>query len=174
MIQPPDSASLAALQKEHIDALLFSAKAAVSALLADWVFGLFHLNGVVWAPISAVIVSQPTLHPSVQASLYRVAANLIGAFVGAVLITVIGHPMVSMGIGVVLTGLVCHFAKLDDALRPAYAAVVIVTLSSEPSAWFGSMDRVLGVSVGCACALAVALVFSKVSDLFGGRLPKTE
>ena len=169
LITPLESVSLAALRKEHIDALLFSAKAAVSALLAVWCFGLFHLNGMVWAPISAVIVTQPTLHPSVRASLYRVAANLIGAFIGAALITAIGRPMVSMAVGVLLTGLACYFAKLDDAVRPAYAAVVIVTLGSETHAWVGSMDRVLGVTVGCVCALAVGFVFSKVLDMFSGK-----
>lgn len=152
-------------RNEHLDALTFSCKAAVSAVVADLSFGLFHLNGVIWAPISAVIVTQPTMHPSIRASLMRVAANTIGAFIGAILATVVGYSLLSMAIGVVVTGLVCHFAKLDEAaLRPAYAAVVIVTLSNETHAWFGSMDRVLGVTVGCLSALAVGSVFSIISN----------
>lgn len=155
------------MRNEHLGALIFSCKAAVSAVVAYYSFGLFHLGGVIWAPISAVIVTQPTLHPSIRASLMRVAANTIGAFIGAVLTTLVGYSLLSMAIGVVLTGLVCHFAKLDEAaLRPAYAAVVIVTLSNETPAWFGSMDRVLGVTVGCLSALAVGFVFSKISGLF--------
>lgn len=156
------------MQNEHLDALIFSCKAAVSAVVADLAFGLFHLGGVIWAPISAVIVTQPTMHPSIRASFMRVGANMIGAFIGALMTTVVGFSLLAMAIGIVLTGLVCHFAKLDEALRPAYAAVVIVTLSSEVHKWFGSLDRVLGVTVGCVSALAVGFVFSVISNCWSG------
>jgi uncharacterized membrane protein YgaE (UPF0421/DUF939 family) len=154
------------MRTDNFDAFLFSSKAAISAVVAVYCFGLFHLDGVVWAPISAVIVSQPKLHPSFQASLLRVAANLIGAFIGALLSTLLGHTILSLAIGVLVAGLVCHFARLDDALRPAYAAVVILTLSSETRTWFGSLDRVLAVTVGCVSALAVGFLFSQISWLF--------
>jgi uncharacterized membrane protein YgaE (UPF0421/DUF939 family) len=145
------------------EAWIFSIKAAISAVVALLAFGLFHLPGGIWAPVSAVIVTQEKLHPSYQASLIRVGANLIGAFIGALASILIGHTILAMAIGVLVTGLVCYLGKLNDAIRPAYAAVVIVTLSSEPHVWKGSMDRVLGVMVGCVAALAVGLVFDRVS-----------
>ncbi len=128
----------------------------------DW----FGLPGGVWAPISAVIVTQPKLHPSLKLSLTRVVANLIGAFIGALVSGVTGHTILAMAIGVMITGLVCYAARLADAIRPAYAAVVIVTLSNEPQVWAGSLDRVLAVTLGCVVALAVGVVFDLVSRMF--------
>jgi len=98
----------------------------------------------------------------------RVLANLAGAFGGAMLLSLIGQPVIAMAIGVMLTGLVCYILKQDDALRPAFVAVIIVTLIGENSKWHSSLDRVLGVIVGCICALVVGFLFDKISNL--GRL----
>ncbi len=148
------------------DAFIFSSKAAVAAVAALLVYGLFNMPGAIWAPISAVIVTQPKLHPSFKASLLRVAANLIGAFIGALASAVAGHTILAMALGVLATGLVCSFARLEDAVRPAFAAVVIVTLSGEPHVWSGSLVRVLGVTIGCVAALAVGFLFDWVGRIF--------
>jgi uncharacterized membrane protein YgaE (UPF0421/DUF939 family) len=149
-----------------LEGFIFASKAAVSALVAVAAFDLFHLPGGLWAPVSAVIVTQPKLHPSLGLSLTRVVANLIGAFVGALMIAFTAHNIAAMAIGVIATGMICYAAKLHDAIRPAYAAVVIVTLSSEPHVWSGSMDRVLAVTLGCVAALLVGLAFDLVSRVF--------
>ena len=150
----------------NLDAAIYSLKAAVAAVLAFICFDQFHLPGAIWAPVSAVIVTQAKLHPSWQASLLRVAANLIGAFVGAGSRALLGHGIWSLGIGVFVSGLVCQQSKLKDAFRPALAATVIVILSTEPRIWSGSLDRVLGVMTGCVVALIVGFAFDRVSRLF--------
>src|SRR5258708_15746254 len=158
---PPDSSAKPVVRHTHFEAFIFSLKAAIAAVIAVLLFGLFGLPGPVWAAVSAVIVTEPNLHPSVKSASFRVIANLIGAFVGAALGTLIGHALLALAIGVVVTGLVCHFMRLDDALRPAYSAVVIVILASEGSKWSGSLDRVFAVALGCLCALAVGFLFDK-------------
>ena len=160
---PPDSSAKPAVRHTHFEAFIFSLKAAIAAVIAVILFGLFGLPGPVWAAVSAVIVTEPNLHPSVKSASFRVIANLIGAFVGAALGTLIGHALLALAIGVVVTGLVCHFMRLDDALRPAYSAVVIVILTSEGSKWVGSLDRVFAVALGCLCALAVGFLFDKLA-----------
>src|SRR5438067_2042067 len=117
------------------DAFVFSFKAAISAVVSFVCFGLLGLPGASWAALSAVIVTQPTLHPSFRASLYRLAANVVGGGIGAVLASIFGGTVLSLAIGVLLTGLVCHFAHLDDGLRAAYAAVVIVMMTQSTSVW---------------------------------------
>jgi uncharacterized membrane protein YgaE (UPF0421/DUF939 family) len=62
-----------------------------------------------------------------------------------------------------VTGLVCYLLKQDDALRPAFVAVIIVTLIGENSKWHNSIDRVLAVIIGCGCALVVGFLFDKLS-----------
>ena len=151
----------------HFEAVIFSAKAAVSTVVAALAYQWFELPGTAWvAAVSAVLVTQPDLHASLKTSLLRVVANLFGAFGGATLLVITGQPVVAMAIGVMLTGLVCCLLKQDDALRPAFVAVVIVTLIGESGKWHSSLDRVLAVVIGCVCALAVGFLFDKLSALF--------
>jgi uncharacterized membrane protein YgaE (UPF0421/DUF939 family) len=155
------------MQSRHFEAIIFSAKATVAAVIGALCYKFFDLPGTPWvAAVSAVLVTQPNLHSSLQTSFLRVIANLAGAFGGAVLLAVIGQPIAAMAIGVMLTGLVCYLLKQDDALRPAFVAVIIVTLIGENSKWHNSIDRVAAVIIGCACALAVGFLFDKFADAF--------
>src|SRR5271168_4108289 len=96
-------------QKRHLAAVIFSLKAAVSAVAAALVYQGLALPGGPWvAAVSAVLVTQPDLDGSLKASLLRVAANLSGAFGGAVLLELIGQPIIAMAVGVMITGLVCY------------------------------------------------------------------
>ena len=155
------------MQPRHFDAVIFSAKAAVAAVVAALGHEMSHLPGTSWvAAVSAVVVTQPDLHSSVKTSLMRVVANLFGAFGGAALSAVIGQPIVAMAGGVMLTGLVCYLLQQDEALRPAFVAVILVTLAGENDEWHSSLHRVAGVFIGCVCALAVGFLFDKFSSLF--------
>ena len=117
------------------------------------------------AAVSAVLVTQPDLHASFTASLMRVVANLAGAFGGAALLAVTRQPVAAMAIGVLLTGLICYLLEQDDALRPAFVAVILVTLIGERNEWHNSVDRVIAVLIGCGCALIVGFLFDKISNL---------
>lgn len=145
-----------------LDAFVFAAKAATAAVTAYLLYErLLTIPGAIWAAVSAVLVSQPTLHPSLRASLARCVANLIGAGFGSLCVLGWGNGALALALGVLATGMVCHLARLDDALRPAYAAVAIVVLSTEgpaPAVWIASLDRVVAVAVGCAVAIAVGFL----------------
>jgi len=151
------------MQPRHLEAVIFSLKAAMAAVAAVVCYKDFKLPGAGWAAISAVLVIQPKLHLSFKASSIRIIANLAGAFGGATLNAMIGHALPSLAIGVMLTGLVCYLLKADDAMRPAFAAVVIVTFTSEASKWDSSLDRVIAVIVGCFWAIAIGFLFDKLS-----------
>ena len=152
------------MQTRHLEAIIFSAKAAIAAVASVVIYNFSGLTGPGWAAISAVLVIQPNLHSSFKASLTRVIANLVGAFGGAALLVIIGHTLPALAIGILLTGLICHWLKADDAVRPAFAAVVIVIFSNESGKWDGPRDRVIAVIIGCACALAVGFLFDKFTD----------
>ena len=151
------------MKPRHLEAVIFSLKAAIAAVAAVVCYEDFNLPGAGWAAISAVLVIQPTLHLSFKASSIRIIANLAGAFGGAALNVIIDHPLPALAIGVMLTGLVCYLLKADDAMRPAFAAVVIVTFTSEASKWDSSLDRVIAVIVGCFWAIAIGFLFDKLS-----------
>jgi len=154
------------MTSRHLEAVIFSFKAALAAVIAALCYHFAALPGVPWvAAVSAVLVTQPDLHASLKASLLRVTANLAGAFAGEVLLILTGQPLVAMGLGIVLTGLVCYLLKQDDASRPAFVAVIIVTLTGDNRKWQNGADRVTGVIIGCACALVVGFLFDKLSGL---------
>lgn len=153
------------MQTRHFEAVIFSVKAATAATVAALVYEFIHLPGAPWvAAVSAVLVTQSDLHGSLKVSMLRILANLFGAFGGAALSVTIGQPVIAMAVGVMLTGLVCYLLKQDEAQRPAFVAVVIVTLIGETGKWHSSLDRVLAVVVGCVCALAVGFLFDKLSS----------
>ena len=78
---------------------------------------------------------------------------------------IIRQPLVAMAAGVMLTGLICYLLKQDDMLRPAFVAVILVTLAGATDKWHSSLDRVAAVVIGCLCALAVGFLFDKLSDI---------
>ena len=159
------------MQPRHFEAIIFSAKAAVATVVAALGYQFFPLPGTAWvAAVSAVLVTQPDLHSSYRASFMRVIANLAGAFGGAALLAATGQPIVAMALGVLVTGLVCYLLKQDDALRPAFVAVILVTLIGGGNEWRNSRDRVAAVIIGCVCSLVVGFLFDKLSNL--SRLEK--
>ena len=155
------------MQPRHFEAIIFSAKAAIAAVAGALCYKFLNLPGTPWvAAVSAVLVTQPDLHSSLKVSLLRVTANLAGAFGGAALSIVLGHPLAAMASGVLLTGLVCYLLKQDDALRPAFVAVIIVTLTGETAGRHNALNRVAAVVIGCGCALVVGFLFDKLSNAF--------
>lgn len=151
------------MQERHFEAITFSAKATISALVSVVAHNLLNLPGLPWvAAVSAVIVTQPALHSSIKASLLRVVANISGALLGAFLSLLIGHPLGAMAVGIMLTGLACYAFKQDEMLRPAFVAVILVTLAGETARWQTSAMRVAGVITGCVCALAVGFLIDQL------------
>ncbi|HEX7654982.1 MAG TPA: FUSC family protein, partial [Verrucomicrobiae bacterium] len=91
------------MKSRHLEALTFSLKAALSALIGVVGYDWAHLPGSPWvAAVSAVIVTQPTINSSLKASLLRVAANLGGAFCGLLLLLLLGHPLAAMTLGILI------------------------------------------------------------------------
>ena len=152
------------MQTRHVEAIIFSAKAAVAAVAAVITYNYFARPGAAWAAISALLVIQPDLHSSFRSSLARVAANLGGAFGGAALFTLIGHALPALAISVIVAGLVCHWLKAGDAVRPAFAAIAIVIFTTDASKWGSSFDRVFAVVIGCVCAMVISFLFDKLAN----------
>jgi uncharacterized membrane protein YgaE (UPF0421/DUF939 family) len=166
------------MQPRHFEAVIFSSKAATATVAAALCYDFIRLPGAAWvAAVSAVLVTQPSLHSSFKASLMRVIANLAGAFGGAALSICLRQPLVAVAVGVMVTGLLCYLLKQDDMLRPAFVAVILVTLAGDNDKWHSSLNRVAAVIIGCLCALAVGFLFDKLSgvpkllDKKGGGAP---
>jgi len=99
---------------------------------------------------------------SAKAAVSAVASALVYKF-----FDLPGAPWVAaMAAGVMFTGLVCYLLKLDDLLRPAFVAVVLVTLIGGTDKWHSSLNLAAAVVIGCLCALAAGFLFDKLSNRF--------
>lgn len=148
-------------------ALVFGAKTATAACLALIAYRSTGLPGETWAPISALIVMQTSLHTSFNASIARFWANLIGAAIGAICALAIPQVLIALAVGIVATGVICHYVNLDDSRRPGFAAVAIVLLTLHGDVLRGAMERVFGVVLGCSVALLVSVVWDAVATQVG-------
>jgi uncharacterized membrane protein YgaE (UPF0421/DUF939 family) len=160
------------MKEESWASFVFSAKAAVAAVTGYGIMIALHWPGAAWAAVSALLVIQPSLHPSWQASLLRCQANLLGALIGVGLVQTIGANFLSLGLGVLLTGLICHYTRLDEGLRSAYVAVVIIVLTVDSNAWTASVDRIIAVLIGCLSAILISVLFDRVFARAMERLQK--
>ena len=161
------------LTPKAVHTFMISCRAAVAAVLALGLYKLTTLPDAGWAAVSAVVVMQPTLHTSMRASMLRVGSNFIGALSGAVLIGAFGVNFLSLSLAIVVTGVACHYAKLEEALRSAFVSVVIVTLSTAGNRWEAPLHRLVAVLIGCSVAVAVSLCFDQIANLAGSET-KTE
>ncbi len=141
--------------KEHFrQAIKTGIAGLVSMILAE----LFRLPEGYWAVISAVIVMQSNIGAAVSAAWSRLAGTAIGAFTGALFMTVWGVNPLSFGIAVTLTVLTCAFLGFLDSYRLAGATVAIVMLVTiQDVPWVVALHRFLEVSLGVVVALLVTV-----------------
>jgi len=108
---------------------------------------------VQWAIVSAIMVMQPGLKESLNASFTRIAANLIGAAVGLGVGCLLGDSVWQFLLALALVIFICEAANLQGSLRSACVAVTIVMLTSEAHVVTSGLERAISVIVGCAVAL---------------------
>jgi hypothetical protein len=67
---------------------------------------------------------------------------------------------------VLLTISIGFAAKLTGALRPALAALIIVTINEQKQGRWLPVERVVCVVAGCLVALLISLLFSLLARIF--------
>jgi len=145
----------------------YSAQAVVaSAILLP---GLFYVDSlaVAWAIISAIIAIQPALQQSLAASLTRIVANIVGALVGLGLGELLGVGPWQLLVGIVVVVVLCQFLRLEDGLRIACIAVVIVLSIQATSVVHSAIARSLTVIVGCVVGTMVQFAAEALSRRLG-------
>ncbi|MDB5386225.1 MAG: rane protein [Planctomycetaceae bacterium] len=149
-------------------AVIFAAQVVVCAALLHFGYHLAGASGVYWAIISAILVLQPGLSQSLNASVIRIAANLIGAMIGLL----VGYSLGTDGWHVVLAMVavifICEPLRLDFGLRTAcVSAIIVMTAHGSESVLTNSVDRFIAVVVGCGLALVVQLLADRVRRRLG-------
>jgi uncharacterized membrane protein YgaE (UPF0421/DUF939 family) len=152
---------------------LYSVQAAVCVLALEWGYSLTHLEGRIWSVVSAILALQPGFQQSVVTSVLRIFANTVGAgvalFVGWM--PGLGPPELRLILAIVIVVFICELGRLDQALRTACVAVIIVlTIGDATHYLFGSgVERFYATIIGCGVAMVVQLITDMIRHKASGR-----
>ena len=139
---------------------IYLVKCVVGAAVCYLFYTFMPQYPVYWAIISVVIVFSPDNNNRLAYD--RIKSNLLGASIGLLLFFVPLPNIMRICFGVALTILVGIALKLDNTLRSALAALVIVLIQeNQEHNWMIPIERVICVCIGCFVALILTFVFSK-------------
>lgn len=163
------------------NALLFSVKSFMAAMLAYFIALSIGLQQPAWAIVTVYIVSQTAVGSSLSRCLYRFAGTVVGAVATVLIVPVFVNMPVFCS--VILTGWIafCLYLSLQDRTPRAYAFVLAgYTASligfpavSDPGAIFNTaVVRVQEVGIGIFCAAAIHryVLPIRISTMFNSKL----
>jgi uncharacterized membrane protein YgaE (UPF0421/DUF939 family) len=120
-----------------------------------------------WAVTSVALVMQTQARASFHVAAVRVVINVVSASVALLALHLGGATIPSFAIALLLVGLFCYLANLDDGIRSAYICVVIIIGVDRFAAVSPPIDRVAAVAVGSAIGVGVSWVFAKIEAWSG-------
>jgi uncharacterized membrane protein YgaE (UPF0421/DUF939 family) len=139
-------------------ALFDSARTALATLVSLLLARALNLPEYYWAPISTVIIMQSTIHP-LQGAWQRFVGTALGAALGAVVATFLGHTTIIYALGIFVCGILAAVLRSWSAYRVAAITFSIVVLISRGPAWVFAWHRFIEVSLGIAVGLAATLIW---------------
>lgn len=149
-------------------ATLFSGQVLACSILLHSGYYLMNARGVYWAIVSAILVLQPGLQQSANASAARIAANIIGAGTGLAVGILLGTDAWHVAMALVIVIFICEPLRLDFGLRTACVSTIIVMAAhgSESVLTMG-IERCLSVIVGCVLAMVVQIAAERIRRKLG-------
>lgn len=139
-----------------------SLRITLAGLLAYAVGHLISLTQVYWAVLTAIIVMQASVGGSLKATIDRLVGTIAGAAWGVAATLAVPHPDALATAGALALALVplAVLVALWPGYRVAPVTATIVLLGPAGAAGVvqAALDRVVEIAIGCAVALAVALV----------------
>jgi uncharacterized membrane protein YccC len=143
--------------------LAYTAKCVAGILLCSLLAFQFSWIDYPWSLISVVLVLSPEGKDTLELTVLRIKANLVGAAAGIVLLLLqLPHPY-NLAAGAVLALFVCDRLKLNAGARSTLAAMIIVLLHNEGAhIWDTALSRVSAVIIGCLLGLGITYGFHAV------------
>jgi uncharacterized membrane protein YgaE (UPF0421/DUF939 family) len=145
----------------------------MAAIIA--ILGFYHLLDLPaesWAVISAMLVVQTQAKAAFRVALIRVAANIVGASVALLALHLDGTALPGIAVALLLVGLICHLAYLDDGLRSAYVSVVIVMAADKFVTLTPPLDRIGSVTFGSLVGAGVSWLTERLETWWAARMAK--
>ncbi|MBB6502976.1 FUSC family protein [Pedobacter cryoconitis] len=114
-----------------------------------------------WSLVSLVVVITPE-HKN-DLAYDRMKANVLGSVTGLALYFIPVNNLLLILAGIILVIYLGTVLNLQNAIRTALAALVIVLIQEETvKDWTVAFERVVCVITGCLIALLITIVFSKL------------
>jgi len=151
------SAKIARLLGIDGKTLLDSARTAAATLVSLLLARALKFPEYYWAPISTIVIMQSSIQP-LQGAWQRFVGTALGAVLGAVIATYVGHTAIIYAIGIFVCGILAAFSRAWSAYRVTAITFSIVVLISRGPAWVFAWHRFLEVSLGIAVALIALLI----------------
>jgi uncharacterized membrane protein YccC len=151
--------------------LVHSARTAIAAVASLLVAGLFRLPEAYWAPITTLVITQSSLGAAFSVSWQRFVGTMLGAVVGAIVVSQFGSRVLVFGISVFILGLLRAVARSDlTAYRFGGVTLAIVLLIRRTgSPWQIAFGRFAEVSIGIAVALILAWIWPEREVTASGK-----
>jgi uncharacterized membrane protein YgaE (UPF0421/DUF939 family) len=153
-------------------AVVFVVQVAICTFVLLDVYEAFNVSGRLWVLIAAILTLQPGFNQSLEASLSRIVANMLGAFIGVMVGIFLGRsPLMIVGAFTVVVT-ICEYFRLDKAMRTACVSVVIVLVKTDGSVVHSGIERATAVLIGCMFAMVLQLLTDRYVKPW--LLPKCE
>ena len=111
--------------------------------------------------LTVLLVLSPESEDSNKQAFDRMKANILGSSIGLLLFLIHTPNLFLICIGLATAILLGMVLKLDNALRPMLAALVIVMIHEKTdSSWIIAFERVGCVIAGCILALLLTMIFN--------------
>jgi uncharacterized membrane protein YgaE (UPF0421/DUF939 family) len=146
------------VSKDNPSTLQTASRTAVAAIASYLIAWVFHLPQPYWAPISSMVVVQPSMGASLPLSVQRFVGTAAGAAVGALAATYFPGNLWAFGVAVFLIGFVCALLHTErGTFRYAGITLAIVMLIPQTTGvWTIAIHRFCEVSLGIAVGLVVS------------------
>jgi uncharacterized membrane protein YccC len=146
--------------------LIYALRCAFSAVVSYVLADAAGLSMPVWAPISALIISQEKWHETQRSSSERIRGTFLGVAVSLAVNLVSVPLLVPVIAQLMLAVTICAgIARADKRLRVCMWTGPIVMLSghtdTEPVLWAG-LFRALDITIGCAVGAAFHLLTERL------------
>lgn len=143
---------------------LYMVKCVLGVIICYGFYWAFPKYPFYWSIISVVLVFTPDNDQNLAFD--RIKANFLGSAIGLIVYFLPLPSVFLFCLGVVLTIICGIVLRLENTIRPALAAVVIVLVQEHDFAgesYIVAVERTICVLLGCTVALCITLVFTKAA-----------
>lgn len=147
------------ISENHFKSICYIFECLISTAFGYYLFRLYPSVGA-WCLISIILVIAPDHKDAMNLAITRIKANMVGASIGLILLSI--HPinLMMISIGIVLAIIAGQLLKLQTATRTAIIAVLIITMHEQgPHIWNVALERAAAVVSGCIVGVVLTYLF---------------